>query len=218
MRHLKRKYSLSVLLIYLLISTQIVFGQTQVEVPKEIKIEINNDEKILTEGWLDSLYDDAYSGEIHYKILGAKRFEYFITTNLQIPQILSLDDALRQIIIYYSLLPGEDARDRELVHVFQFFEPTTSDPAIRAKCHAEGEFEFEISRWNQVPIPSAPIPEDKDIYNQIVQTSFKNVQTFGEVPEKVFKKIALENNLEVERVKIIYQNTLLWKVSTQISK
>ena len=206
------------MLILILPYTNKLYAQAQIELPKEIRVEVNDIEKNLTAGWIDSLIDDAYSGAIHYKILGAKRFEYYITTHIQIPQILSIDEVLRQIVIYYALLPDEDAREREILNIFQYFESTIGEPAIKANYSSDGEFDINIYRWSKVPIPDPPIPEDKDLFNQIIQSSFKDVQSLGEVPDQVFEKVAVKNNLSIERIKIIYQNTILWQVSTHIAR
>ena len=97
-----------------------------------------------------------------------------------------------------------------------YFESTDSKPALKSHYISEGKYDVEVFRWNPVPIPNQPIPEDKDIYNQILHTSFSGLQSLGDVPVKIFEEIAIKNDLTVEQVKTIYQNTILWKVGCQM--
>jgi hypothetical protein len=198
------------------LTAQIVVAQMQIELPRKIKLEVNGSELSLTSGWIDSLVDEAYAGMIHYKIVGAKRSDYYITTQIQIPQILTLNDVMRQIVFYYSLLPNEESREAEILTIFPYFESTDGKPALKTHYDSEGEYNIELFRWNTVPIPNQPIPEHKYIVNQILQTSFSGVQSLGDVPDKVFEEVAIENDLTVEQTRIIYQNTILWKVGKQI--
>jgi len=216
MFHIQKIIAIPGLLLSLVISNQILIAQPQIELPTKITMEVNGAELFLTSGWIDSLVDDAYAGMIHYKIVGAKRSNRYITTQIQIPQILSLNDVLRQIVYYYALLPNEDSREAEVLTIFPYFESTEENPALRSHYISEGEYDVELFRWNQVPVPNQPIPEDKYIFNQILQTSFDGLQSLGDVPDKVFKKVATKNDLSVEQVRIIYQNIILWNVGSQI--
>jgi len=192
-------------------------AQNQIVLPTEIKIKANDSDFQLTSGWIDSLVDDAFSGTIHYKIISAKSADNYINTQIQLPQILSVHDILRQIVIYYALLPNNEMREKEILNIYPFFESTEGDPALRCLYMDEGEYDVEIERWIQVPVPSQPIIEDRDIFNQILQTAFKGVQSLGDVPDKVFEQVAIKNNISVERTKIIYQNTILWQIGSQIN-
>ena len=203
--------------VLIILITTSIKAQTQIVLPTEIKIEVNDSEFPLTSGWIDSLADDAIAGMIHYKIISAKSAEYYVNTQLQLPQILSLHVVLRQIVIYYALLPDEEMREKEILNIYPFFDSTEGDPALRCLYLGDGDYEIELERWNQVPIPSQPIIEDRDIFNQILQAAFKGVQSLGDVPDKVFEEVATKNNLSVERTKIIYQNTILWQIGNQIN-
>jgi hypothetical protein len=209
-------FSLHVLLVIVFTFSCSYVVQAQIVLPKEIKIELNDSAYPLTSGWIDSLVNDAFTGMIHYKIVGAKRAQYYIYTQIQLPQILSLHEVLRQIILYYALLPNNQVREKEILNIFPFFESTEGDPAVRCIYIDEGEYDIDVRRWNKIPIPSQPIIEDRDIFNQILQAAFNDVQSLGDVTDKVFEKVALDNNLPVERTKIIYQNTILWQVGSQI--
>jgi hypothetical protein len=214
--HTHRVSSLPGIIISILIAAQIVIAQTQIDLPREIKLEVNGSELSFTSDWIDSLVDEAYAGMIHYKIVGAKRSDYYITTQIQIPQILTLNDVMRQIVLYYSLLPNEESREAEILTIFPYFESTDGKPALKTHYDSEGEYDIELFHWNTVPIPNQPIPEHKYIVNQILQTSFSGVQSLGDVPDTVFEEVANENDLTVEQTRIIYQNTILWKVGNQI--
>lgn len=194
----------------------ILFAQSSIDLPVEIKIDINDSEKFLSIGWIDSLADEALNWSIRYKIVGAKRSTYYILSHIQIPQILTFEEVLRQIVIYYALLPNEDEREKEILNIFPYFESTEDKPAIRVHYTSLGEYDIELNYWNRVPAPDPPIPEDKDIFNQVLQLAFNGVQSLGDVPDRVFEEIAKKNDLSVERIRNIYQNTILWQVSSQI--
>jgi hypothetical protein len=212
--HFKTASVIAILFI-IFMSAQILPAQPVVELPKEINIKINGIELTLTSGWIDSLVDAAYDGKIYYKIIGAKKSQYYVTTVVQIPQILDLNDVLRQIILYYSLLQNETSREGEILTIYPYFKSMTEDPSLKVQYNSKGKYEINLLRWNPVSVPDQPIPEHKYIFNQIIQTSFSGLQSLGDVPDEVFQEIAEKNNLSTEQVRRIYQNTILWQVGNQ---
>jgi hypothetical protein len=193
-----------------------VWAQPEIELPASINFVINESEFSLSTGWIDSLADDALSGKIHYKIIGAKRSERYILTNVQIPQILTLNEVLRQIVIYYSLIPDEKAREKEILNIFPYFNPPEGKSAITVKYMPDGQFNIELNRWETVPFPEPPIPEEKDIFNQILQQAFDGPQSIGDVPDAVFKNVAVKSNKTIEQVRSIYQKIVLWQISSKL--
>jgi len=209
--------SIRLLIILVFVFTLSLKAQPDIDLPGEIQFYINGSEMLLTQGWIDSLVDDATSGKICYKIVGAARAESSVTTQIQLPQILSLNDVYKQIVLYYTTLPDEDIREREFLKIFPYFESTKGDPALRCQYKSEGKYYVEFDHWIQIPIPSQPKIEDRDIYNQILQTSFHEVQSFGDVSDQVFEKVAIKNEISVDRIKEIYQNTILWQLGNQMN-
>ena len=203
------------ILFIVLMSAQILPAQPVVNLPKEVNIKINGTELTLTSGWIDTLVDVAYDGEIYYKIIGAKKSQFYVTTVLQIPQILNLNDVLRQIVIYYALLQNEKSRETEVLTIYPYFTSLKEEPALKVQYTTAGKYDIDLNRWNPVPVPDQPIPEQKYIFNQIIQASFSGLQSIGDVPDKVFQEIAEKNNMSFEKVRSIYQNTILWQAGTQ---
>ena len=200
----------------ILLFAGIVWAQPEIDLPASINLTINESEFSLSTGWIDSLVDDALSGKIHYKIIGAKRSERYILTNVQIPQILTLNEVLRQIIIYYSLIPAEMDREKEILNLYPYFSTPGEKSALTARYISEGYFKIELNLWETVPFPDQPIPEDKDIFNQILQTAFNGPQSLGDVSDTVFEKVAGNNHMTIGQVRSIYQNTVLWQIGSQI--
>jgi hypothetical protein len=214
--YIVRIYFISSLFIFIFIFSQLLYSQPQIELPIEIKLKINESEVPVSSGWMDSLLEDASAGRIYYKIVGAIRSENYVFTHVQIPQILNIGEVLRQIVIYYALLPSEKVRVKEILNIFPYFKSTEGKPAFNIRYISEGEFHIEFDKWESVPIPDQPLPEEKDIYNQIIQSSFSDLQSLGDVPDKVLEEIATKYDLSVERIRTIYQNTILWQIGSQI--
>jgi hypothetical protein len=162
------------------------------------------------------MVDDAFGGKIYYKIIGASRKESTVITQVQMPQILTLDEVLRQIVLYYTTLPNEDSRENERLNIYPYFEATDADPPLKCQYISEGIYNIDVERWTQIPVPDQPIIEEKDIYNQILQVSFHEVQSFGDISDNVFEKVAIKNKLSVAQVREIYRNTILWQLGNQI--
>jgi len=165
----------------------------------------------MSQGWQDSLIDEANSDKIRYKIVGAWGRDTQVTTFIQLPQILSIDQVYRQVVLYYSLIKGEIEREREFLRIYPYFVSPDSKPSLTCYYQSEGQYYFDVKDWEQVVIPPGPTPEERHIFNQIIQASFHGVQSFTDIAEEIFRKIALQNNLSVEYVEKIYKNTILWQ-------
>jgi len=191
-------------------------SQPSIHIPEEITLVVNGSILPQPSVWTDSLLDNALAGKIYYKIIGANSKGTTVITQVQIPQILSLNDVFRQIIFYYGVLPDEHSREKERLHIFPYFENTGEEPALKCHYTAGGSYHIDVEKWDQVPVPPQPIVEDRDIFNQILQISFQEVQSIGDVSESVFEKVAKQNKLSVERIRDIYQTTILWQLGEKI--
>ena len=191
-------------------------AQTSLGLPGKIQLVVNGSEIIPSQSWVDSLVDEANNRKIFYKIISAFRSNSSVITHIQIPQIFFLNEVYRQIVLYYSFLEDEEMREKEFLTVYPYFELKEEDPAIRCQYISEGKYEIEIAYWHRIPIPDKPRVEDRDIFNQILQTSFHEVQSIGDVSDDVFEEVAEKNKLSVERVKLIYQTSILWQLGSQI--
>jgi len=212
-----RAFSVYISIFLVFILTQSLRAQSDIDLPGEVQFIVNGSDMLLTSGWIDSLVDDAFAGKICYKIVGASRAESSVTTQVQLPQILTLNEVYRQIVLYYTMLPDEDIREREFLNIFPYFESTEGNPALSCQYISEGKYYVEVQRWNQIPVPAQPVIEDREIFNQILQISFHEVQSFGDVSDNVFERVAIKNKLPIERIREIYQNTILWQLGCQIN-
>ncbi len=201
------------IVLILLLSLPIFPAQAQMEIhiPSAINLTVNRVPHPLSQGWLDSLIDEANSDKIRYKIVGAWGKDSQVTTLIQLPQILSLDQVYRQVVLYYSLISGEIEREREFLRIYPYFVSPDNKPSLSCYYQSEGHYYFEVNDWEQVAIPPGPTPEERYIFNQIMQASFHSVQSFTDISEEIFKKIALQNNLPLEYIEKIYKNTILWQ-------
>jgi hypothetical protein len=216
MMYMKKIICIKICILFITISSPVLRAQVEIKLPNEILLTVNGSELSLSQSWIDSLVDVASGANIYYKIVGAFRKESSVITVIQIPQILSINEVYRQIVLYYTILSDEESRQRELLNIYPYFESTGEDPAIRCQYFSDGKYEIVVEYWHRVPVPDQPIPEDKDIHNQILQISFHEVQSLGDISDDVFEKVAIKNDLSVQRIQEIYQNTILWQLGTQI--
>ena len=216
MMYMRKIICIKICILFITISSPVLRAQVEIKLPNEILLTINGSELSLSQSWIDSLVDVASGANIYYKIVGAFRKESSVITVIQIPQILSKNEVYRQIVLYYTILSDEESRQRELLNIYPYFESTGEDPAIRCQYFSDGKYEIVVEYWHRVPVPDQPIPEDKDIHNQILQISFHEVQSLGDISDDVFEKVAIKNDLSVQRIQEIYQNTILWQLGTQI--
>jgi len=214
--YMSKIFCIQTFIVFIIMSPPILKAQEGIILPDNIVLTVDGSELPLTQGWIDSLVDDALRVNIYYKIVGASRKESSIITKIHIPQILSINEVYRQIAVYYSLLPDEESRERELLNIYPYFDSNEEDPAFRCQYFSEGKYEISVGYWYRIPVPDQPIPEDKDIYNQILQISFNEVQSMGDISDVVFEKVADKNNLSLQRVREIYQSTILWQLGEQI--
>jgi hypothetical protein len=216
MINIDRIFIIQILLLLVCLINPAVKAQTSLGLPGKIQLIVNGSEIIPTQSWVDSLVDEANNRKIFYKIISAFRANFSVTTQIQIPQIFSLNEVYRQIVLYYSFIQDEEMREKEFLTVYPYFASTEEDPAIRCQYISEGKYEIEIEYWLQVPIPDKPRVEDRNIFNQILQISFHEVQSMGDVSDDVFEKVAEKNKTSIQRVKTIYQNSILWQLAIQM--
>lgn len=216
MIHINRGLYFKIFIFWALTLNPLLRAQLNIRLPEEIKLIVNGSLFNQTPDWMDSLKNDASAGKIYYNIIGANGKKSAVITHIQIPQILSLNEVFRQIILYYSLLPDEKNREIEQLYIYPYFKSRDSEPAIISRYTPEGTYHIDVNVWDRVPVPPQPIPENRDIFNQILQVSFEDIQFIGDISNSVFEKVAAKNNLSLKRIKEIYQNTILWQLGSQI--
>ena len=142
---------ISIFLVFIL--SQSLSAQPDIDLPGEVQFIVNGSDMLLTSGWIDSLVDDAFAGKICYKIVGASGAESSVTTQIQLPQILTLNEVYRQIVLYYTTLTDDNIREREFLNIYPYFDSTEGDPALSCHYKSEGKYYVEVQRWNQIPVP-----------------------------------------------------------------
>ena len=200
--------------IYFLIVIPIfLLAQIEIDLPSEVMIQINDTTMDLTEGWMDSLLAEAEQSKIRYKIVQAYGNGQQVFTSLKLPQILSLNEIARQIVFYYSLLTSDKERKSESLAIYPYFNSIQQPAYISCSYRSRGNYMLTVRNWQTVSIPPSPKPEDKFIFNQILNETFGKIQHFGSIPDEIFSKIALRNRLSAKEVRTIYENTILWQLS-----
>jgi len=191
-------------------------AQLQIDLPSEITIFINDSLFTPSLEWNDTLVIEASSGKIRYRISSPHHDTNtdIIETKIKIPQILSLREVVRQVILYYALLNSEEDRHKERIFIYPYFTSIDQKASISCSYRIAGKYYIYIDHWKTVPIPDKPIPEHKEIFNQIMETSFKGIQLFAEIPpDEVLNEVAKRNNMDPARVIQIYKNVILWQLS-----
>lgn len=188
-------------------------AQLEVKLPPAVTIFINDTLFTPSLEWNDNLISAARSSKIQYKIVAFRRDNKNIFTKLKVPQILNLHAVIQQVIIYYSLLTNEEDRENEEIMIYPYFSSVDRPASIRCSYQKEGNFYFEVDSWITIPIPSRPKPEEKEIFNQIIDSSFQQVHRFGDISKEIFDKVAQKNKMTSEDVKNIYQKIILWQLS-----
>jgi len=199
--------------IILLIIPAYAGAQLQIQLPSEIYVTINDSLFEPSESWMDSLIDESRSGLIKYEIITAHRNGSFVQTKVRIPQFFSIPEIVRQVIYYYALLGDEHVRKYEQVHIYPFFTSTYKNADIVCSYLAEGIYTIRIYRWQQVPIPGQPIPEDKYLFNLLVDAAVSQLDKKEDIPDVIYEKVSRENNISIKKLRDIYQRVKLWQMA-----
>ncbi len=186
-------------------------AQLVINLPDTIVISVNKQIIPLTRSRLDSLHQEARSGKVHYKIAGIEASRQRAQIRLAVPQVFSLPQVFDQIIFYYSLIPAEDDRLRDQVYVYPYFADIAEQPYITCSYQPIGKFFFTVKRWPVIPVPPAPDPLQKNIYNQIINALLDDYQIMENVSPEIIQRIAHKNKLQVEQVQKYYEDTILWQ-------
>lgn len=188
----------------------LLMAQISIDLPSEITVSINGEKLQLTSGWRDSLLAEADKGYLKYEIISAYRFNSQIETRINIPQFFSLPQVYRQIIFYYAMLSDEKARVSERIQVYPFFAPISETALISCLYNSPGKYELTVDHWPTSAIPGPPSPEEKYLYNQLIESVMNEIPESGDIPEDIFEKVARENGIPPGRLREIYQNVKLW--------
>ena len=179
----------------------------------QISIYINDKPYTATIEWIDSLQTDPEIAIIRYKITGALSDGKSVITRIRLPQVLTINEVVRQIVLYYKMLDNDEARKNEEILIFPYFTEPDDPPFLRVNYLNSHIINIKLREWQTVKRPPPPSPEERDIYNQIIEDSFNDVQEYGNISDETFIKIARENNIPLDRVTQIYKNVILWQLT-----
>jgi len=206
---------------YYLIITAALFitcrAQISVELPSSLSVIVNDAPYLVSEGWMDSLIAEAALGKFSFVIVGASSTPRAINTSIQVAQILPLPAVYRQAILYFAMLDSEADREKEKVNIYPYFHDIDGAPFLTVTYEAEGHYTIKLNHWLRLPVPPPPDFAEREVFNQVLQTSFSGVERFSSLSKEIFKKIAHRNNMSVEKVRSVYQNTILWQQAVQFS-
>ena len=197
----------SIFFLFCLINT--TFAQIDITLQDSFKVFINKSEITLNQSWYDSLKSEANLNKLHYQIAGYKTSSQSSTAKLRIPQILTFNQVIRQVIFYYSLLNTDSEREKEKVMVYPLFIDV-EEPEFVSCNYSNNTYYFHINKWETITNPSAPTPEDKFIYNQIMNSVLQDTLMFEEIPENAFEEVSLQQNKSIDEIYKIYKKVVLW--------
>ncbi len=190
-----------------------IFSQPEVSLPREINIMIDDYVFDPSETWTDSLISEARAGYLRYEIISTYRGSNQIQTKIRVPQFLTFKQVIRQVVFYYGMLDNEDARKCEKLLIYPFFCDIEDTPAARCTYIKEGWHKFEVNYWKTVDVPNTPGPENKFIYNQLIDSAMTELGDRDGISEIIFIKIAAENNISVDDLHKIYEEVKLWQLA-----
>ena len=190
-----------------------VWAQPIVQLPREVHIVVNEVSFMPSDSWVDSLIDQAHNLDIKYEIVNTIHSGIHVTTKIRMPQVLTFPAVMHQIVIYYALLSDKPARVREKLLIYPYFYPLQNKPVVICSYSEAGIYEITDLNWKTIPVPPAPGPEEKYIYNQIIEKTLENLDIINDIPDVVLEQVAAENKRSVSEIKTIYQNIQLWQMA-----
>jgi len=186
-------------------------AQITVHLPDSVSLTVNERPFPVSENWTDSLMTEAALGKFCFVIVGARSSPDEVKTNIQIPQVFPLSAVYRQIILYYAMLEEEDSRKKERLNIYPYFSKLNQAPFLTAGYNTPGRYTVVLKKWPQEAVPRPPNLIEREIFNQILQTSFSGVEIFSSLSDEIFDKIAGHYNVTAEEIRSLYRNTLLWQ-------
>jgi hypothetical protein len=193
----------------LLCPTISLLAQFEIKLQNSFQIFVNDSAIQLNQSWFDSLKLEANHGKVYFQLSESNTNKRVSKIKVKMPQTLKFTQVIRQVILYYNMLNNEGEKEREILLLYPFFTDIEKPEFI--KCYySDYNYYFSVYKWETVPIPSHPTPEEKFIYNQILKSAMKNTLVFGELPEDAFKEVSQIHNIPVKEVHNVYEKVVLW--------
>ncbi|MGD9900788.1 MAG: hypothetical protein AB7T22_16805, partial [Calditrichaceae bacterium] len=134
-------------------------------------------------------------------------------TIIRIPQTYELKQVLIQLIIYYGLYPTETENAKEEVRVYPYFNSIYDKPFLISHYKKNGRLTIQLLSWETTPVPPEPLPEEKQIFNDLLNYNISSISSLDDIDENVIEIFARSRSMPTTYVKRIYQNILLWQLS-----
>jgi len=149
----------------------------------------------------------------YYHIAGAHRNENRVYTILRIPQTLTFKEVLIQVLLYYNFLPDDESRRNEQLNIYPLFDEIEDPAPVICRYSHKSVFKISAFYWFVTPVPLAPSPEDKALYNKLISHVSKNSYSMDEIDKSVFVEVSSKNRVSLEELQGIYERVLLWQRS-----
>ena len=202
-------YTMKNFLIFFFFVTSLVFAEIQSSLKNEIKVVVNDSIMEFSRSWYDSLVIESNQNNLCYQISGYQTSNVSTTAKLKIPQTLKLSQIIRQVIIYYDMLQNENERRKEKLLLYPFFSDISKPEFI--KCYySDNTYYIVVKKWKTIPIPAQLTPEERFIYNEVLQSALQNTLEFGELSEAVFEEVSLNQKKPKDEIHKIYEKVVLW--------
>jgi hypothetical protein len=201
--------SIFILLFFLLIST-LTYAQPEIILPSDINILINDSIFEPSESWTDSLINEAGSGYVRYEIASTYRNSNQVRTRIRVPQFFPFSQVIRQVIIYHGLINDEESSQSEELLIYPFFSDLDKKPAATCTFIKNGWYQFKLDTWSTIPLPEIPTPEEKYLYNQLMDSVMTEFGDRDGISEDAFEAVAKSNNISTQTLKNVYKTVKMW--------
>jgi hypothetical protein len=200
----------SILISLILFSTS--FAQLKIGPTSAIKIEAINFDFSVDSTWFDSLRYEANNNIFVFELASSCKVNNLILTRLRIPQVLTEEQVMRQVILYYAAHPT-NIRKIEQVLVYPFFTAINQPPFLSCELNKNNIYTFVFRKWRTVIVKTEPTDVDFFIYDQIIKLASEKIYKFGSMPEEIITEIANQYHLSFSDVQTIYEYVILWEKS-----
>ena len=142
--------SMKILFLIFLIISLPISAQVNIILPDSFQVVINDNLVQLNQTWYDSLKNEVEQNKIHYEIAFRRSNKNSAETKLRIPQTFSFKQAIRQVIIYYSLLNRDFEREKEKVLIYPYFMDVDETEFVICN-YSENTYYFHKKKWKTIP-------------------------------------------------------------------
>ncbi len=178
-----------------------------------MQIIVNDSSRNIKPNLIDSIKNHFTMSDIRFSIVRSESKNGKNITTIRIPQTHELNQVLIQLIIYYGLCPTEAEKAKEEVRVYPYFYSIHDKPFIISHYKKNGRLTVRLYSWETTPVPPEPLPEEKQIFNDLMNYHISSISSLDDIDEKMIELFARSKSMPTTYVKSIYQNILLWQLS-----